>query len=461
MSDSTSQEDAPSTINRVMRAIAKPFVALIQTWMPNPFIFAVLLSILTFVLCVLVAEFPVGSTVAAWGDGFWDLLSFTTQIAMTLITGYALAHTPPVHRLLDRVAGTARTPANAYALVTFTACVGSLLSWGVGLIVGAIIAREVANVCRQRGLVVHYPLLVASAYAGFVIWHMGLSSSIGLVIATDGHFLQDQIGLIPVSETIFSYWNIIMVVAVMATLPFVMMLLRPPASECVPIEKELASEDEAITAEQPHSRRTPAEFLDDSRAFNLVIAAGGIAYLVFHFVIRGDSLDLNIVNFTFLIAGILFTRSPLHYVELVTAGGRTLGPILLQYPFYAGLMGMMMASGLAQIVASWFVSFSTPETLPFFAMLSGGVINMFVPSGGGQWAVQGPVMMEAARELGADLPRVAMGVAIGDQWTNMIQPFWTIPALAIVGLHVRDIMGYTVIAFFWSGLIFTFGLLLL
>jgi short-chain fatty acids transporter len=453
--------DTPSPLNRAMRLVAQPFVVVMQNWMPNPFIFAALLSILTFVLAIAIAGYSPGATVEAWGDGFWRLLEFTTQIAMTLITGYALAHTPAVHRLLDRVAGLVNTPATAYALVCFIACIGSLLSWGMGLIVGAIIAREVANVCLRRGLVIHYPLLVASAYSGFVIWHMGLSSSVGLAIATDGHFLEEQIGLVPTSQTIFSYWNITMILLVMVTLPFVMMLLRPPESQCVPIRAELTREDEADIGDQPHPHRTPAERMDDARVFNWLLGAAGVVYLFYHFFIRGEVLNLNIVNFTFLIAGLLLTRSPLHYVDLIAHGGRTLGPILLQYPFYAGIMGMMTASGLAQIVADWFVSFSTAQTLPWFAMLSGGLINLFIPSGGGQWAVQGPVMLTAAEALGADIPRVAMGVAIGDQWTNMIQPFWTIPALAIVGLHVRDIMGYTVIAFLWTGLIFSLGLIFL
>ncbi len=457
------QAGSSSVLNQAMRGLASPFVALMQRWMPNAFIFAAILTILTFVICVLLTEASAGKTIDAWGNGFWNLLTFTTQIAMTLITGYALAHTPAVHRLLDGIAKLASSPAKAYAIVCFTACIGSLFSWGIGLIVGAIIARETANVCRSRNIPVHYPLLVASGYAGFVVWHQGLSSSTGLAIATEGHFLVDQIGIIPVSETLFTYWNIIIVIAVVTTLPFVMSLLRPADADCVPISEDKQAEDEEDIEheEKIKTKRTPAQIIDNARILNLLIGAAGLVYLYFHFVTRGGSINLNVINFIFLIAGILLTRSPLHYVELVTHGGRTLGPILLQYPFYAGIMGMMLDTGLAKVIASWFVAISTAQTLPFWSMISGGLINLFVPSGGGQWAVQGPVMIEAAKELGADLPRVAMGVAIGDQWTNMIQPFWTIPALAIVGLGVRDIMGYTVIAFLWTGLLFAAGLLLL
>jgi short-chain fatty acids transporter len=453
-----------SFLNQVMRGLAAPFVAMMQRWMPNAFIFATLLTILTFVICIFLTEASAGETIDAWGNGFWNLIAFTTQIAMTLITGYALAHTPAVHSLLRGIARLASSPSKAYVIVCITAIIGSLVSWGIGLIVGAIIARQTATVCRERGIPVHFPLLVAAGYAGFVVWHQGLSSSTGLAIATDGHFLIDQIGIIPVSETLFTYWNFIIVVAVAATLPFVMMLLRPADKDCVPMPADTSGdedEEDDEQAQQAGGKRTPAQILDNARILNLLIGAAGVVYLYFHFISRGGSLNLNIINFLFLIAGILLTRSPLHYVELVTHGGRTLGPILLQYPFYAGIMGMMLDTGLAKVMAGWFVAISTAHTLPFWSMISSGLINLFVPSGGGQWAVQGPVMIEAASELGADLPRVAMGVAIGDQWTNMIQPFWTIPALAIAGLGVRDIMGYTVIAFLWTGLIFAGGLLLL
>lgn len=445
----------------MLQKIAQPFVRLFARWMPNPFIFATLLTLLTFALAVLLAGYPPGRTIDAWGNNFWRLLTFSAQIAMTLITGYALANTPPVRRALTAFAGLANTPAAAYVIVGLAAGVGSLVSWSIGLIVGAIIARKTASVCREKGIVVHYPLIVATAYSGFVIWHMGLSSSIGLVIATEDHFLVDLIGVVPVSETIFAPWNMITAVVVLVTMPFVMMRLKPDASSCVPIAAALADSTGEDTEETKATPDTPAARMENARLINWLIGGGGLIYLGFHFVGRGAGLDLNIVNFCFLIGGILLTRSPLHYAELITDGGRTLGPILLQYPFYAGIMGMMLDSGLATMIAGGFAALASAETLPFWSMISGGLLNIFIPSGGGQWAVQGPIMIEAARELGADIPRVAMGVALGDGWTNMIQPFWTIPALAIAGLHVRDIMGYCVIALIWSGLIFSAGLLLL
>ncbi len=458
MHATTAETRPSSSLNRILRALAQPFVTLMQRWMPDAFVFALALTVLTFVLAVTVADYSVMSAINSWGGHLWDLLAFMSQIALTLITGYALAHTPLVHGLLNRTASTVSSATGAYALVCFVGMLASLFSWAVGLIVGAIIARETANACLERGIKVHYPLLVASAYSGFVVWHQGLSSSVGLAIATPNHFLADMMGIVPVSETIFSSWNLTIVAAVLLTLPFVMMMLCPSDQDCVEIDHKLEGEDDAA----PRVRtETPAERIENSRIFNLVIGSAGLIFLAYYFLVGEGSLNLNIVNLIFLISGILLTSSPKHYVSLIADGGRTLGPILVQYPFYAGIMGIMLDSGLAKITAAWFVSISTAATLPVWSMISGGLINIFIPSGGGQWAVQGPIMIEAAKTLGADIPRVAMGVAIGDQWTNMIQPFWTIPALAIAGLHVRDILGYCVIALIWTGLIFAGGLLFL
>ncbi|MGQ3675123.1 short-chain fatty acid transporter [Xanthobacter sp. TB0139] len=440
----------------VLNAFANPFVKLMERWMPDAFIFAILLTILTFVLAITVAGQSPQAAVIGWGDGVWKLLTFTAQISMTLVTGYALANTPLMQRGINAAASSIHSAGAAYTLVTFVATAASLVSWGMGLIVGAVVAREVANVCRKRNVKVHYPLLVASGYAGFVLWHQGLSSSVALKVAEEGHFLSNITGTIPLSDTLLSSTNIIIVLVVFLTLPFVMRLMRPADKDCIEFDPGHVEPQQG----EHHANPTPAERISESRWLNWIVGLAGVFYLVSK-VMNGGTIDLNFVNFGFLIAGILLTNSPIHYVRLITDGGRTLGPIILQYPFYAGIMGIMMSSGLAQIMSEALAVAATADTLPFWAMISGGVVNMFVPSGGGQWAVQGPVMMEAATQLGADQAKVALGVAIGDQWTNMLQPFWTIPALAIAGLRVRDVMGYCVIAFIWTGIIFSLGLLYL
>lgn len=444
-----------------MTRLLSVFARLFVRWIPDAFVVALVLSILTFALAVGVADYPAHDTLLSWGNGFWNLLTFTNQIALTLLLGYALANTAPVRAGLLRIADLASTPFRAYALASFITGVCALFSWGLSLIASGIMARAIGESCRKRGVAVHYPLLVASAFSGFVVWHQGLSSTIGLTLATPGHFLEADIGLISISETLLTPWNLGVALAMLATLPVLMAWLRParggPISE-LPDHLLEAATPRSGAGGDTESERTPARRLEESRIVSLIIVVAGALYLVSHFTGRGGGLDLNTLNFGFLFLGLLLAGSPMRYVEIIVDGGRVAAPFLLQYPFYAGIAGMMSESGLAHLLVDLFVSFSSATTLPLYGFLSGGLLNLFVPSGGGQWAIQGPIMMSAAMEAGADLPRVAMAVALGDQWTNLVHPLSLIPVLTIAGLSARDIMAYTFVALLWSGMVFTMAL---
>lgn len=444
-----------------MNRLVSPLVRLFVRWMPDAFAVAVLLSILTFILAVTVADYSPADAIASWGDSFWNLLTFTNQITLTLLFGYAFANTPPVQRVLLRVAGLAKTPASAYLLACLITGICALFSWGLSLITAGIMARTIGESCRRKGIEVHYPLLVAASFSGFVIWHQGLSSSIGLTLATPGHFLEGDLGLIPISQTLFTPWNLGVALLVLLTMPFLMAALRPRGDEKIEqIPDELYRENDEDDGPKKTQERTPARLFEDSRLPTLAIVAAGGAFLWVHFITRGRGLELDTLNLGFLLLGMLLAGSPRRYVRIIVDGGRIVAPFLLQYPFYAAIAGMMADSGLAQMVVDFFVSISNTQTLPLFGLLSGGLLNLFIPSGGGQWAVQGPIMMAAAQELGADLPRVAMSVALGDQWTNLIQPLAIVPVLTIAGISVRRIMGYTFVALIWSGLVFAVALAL-
>ncbi len=433
------------------------WVQLFIRWMPDAFAVAILLTLLTFALAMGVAGYSLLATVEAWGDGFWNLLTFTNQITLTLLFGYALANTPPMQRGLRAVAGWVNSPRSAYALACAATGVLALLSWGLSLVAAGIIARSIGAACREKGIRIHYPLLVASSFSGFVIWHQGITSSVGLAIATPGHFLEDQLGLIPTSQTLFTPWNLGVALCVLVLLPPFMAALRPRrASEIREMEP---AETVEATPQDGEAPRTPAERIEASWIPAALIVLAGAGYLALHFGGRGLGLELNILNFAFLFAGLTLAGSAVRYANIVIEGGRVGAPFLLQYPFYAGIAGVIASSGLARMVVDFFVSVSTPATLPLFAFFSAGLLNIFIPSGGGQWAVQGPLVMTAAQELGADLPRVAMAVALGDQWTNLVQPLVLMPVLAISGLGARDIMGYTFAALALTGAIFSLALL--
>lgn len=443
-----------------MNRLTAVFVRLFVRWMPDAFVVALLLTMLTFVLATTVAGQSPSAAIESWGNSFWNLLEFTNQITLTLLLGYALANTPPVRRALLWLAGVVRRPADAYMLASFTTGLCALFSWGLSLIVAGTMARAIGASCRAKGIAVHYPLLVAASFSGFVVWHQGLSSSIGLSMATPGHFLEDRIGVVPISTTLFTAWNLALALVVLLTLPPLMAALRPSAdADADPMPDDLVPLEEPTSEPADSKPPTPGQRMEDSRWVTLGIAVAGAAFLWSHFVGRGLGLDLNTLNFGFLLAGMLLAGTPLRFVRIIVEGGRVAVPFLLQYPFYAGIAGIMADSGLARMLVEFFVSISSAETLPLFGFLSGGVLNLFIPSGGGQWAVQGPIMVAAAQEIGADLPRVAMSVALGDQWTNLIQPLALVPVLTIAGLGVRHIMGYTFFALLWSGLLFTLALI--
>lgn len=445
---------------RTFDRLAKPFVRLVDKYYPDAFLFVIILSVLTFVLAITLTDSSSVETLKAWGGGLPKLFTFTAQITIVMITAHALAHTGPIEKLLIKLGDIPNKPFQAYALVTLISGLASLFAWSFGLIVGGISAKFVAMGCEKKKLKIHYPLLVASAYSGYVIWHMGYSSSAALFVASEGHSLVSKIGVIPVTDTIFTSFNMIVVLITLLTITIICPLMRPSNKrEIIEIDTKLLVDKKK---ELPTNNITNfAQKLENNRYLSIFTGLSLIGYIFVTYSEKGFFLDLNIVSWTFLSIGLLLANSPIHYVKLVNNAALTVGPIILQYPFYAGIMGIMADTGLIKILADGISSVATSETLGFFAFLSGGLVNMFIPSGGGQWAVQGPVMIEAAETLNVKPYVIVLGVAYGDQWTNMIQPFWTIPLLAIAGLHMRQIMGYTFVIFIVTGIIYGSSILFL
>lgn len=420
-----------------------------------------MLTFIVYLLGVFFTDSGPMEMVTHWGDGFWELLAFGMQMSLVVVTGYILANTPVVKRFLAKLSSLANTPGQAVMLVTFVALAACLINYGFGLVVGALFAVHVAK--RVPG--VDYRILIASAYSGMLIWHGGFSGSVPLLIATPGHFLEETMGLIPVADTLFSPFNIFIVMTLLITLPIFNRHLLKGADPLSTINTSLWKDDSEETENKntpaiQTQPATPAERLENSQVLSLSIGLMGLIFVGYHFITNGFDLNINIVNFIFLFLGIILHRTPRRFLDTVSEAVKNAGGIIVQFPFYAGIMGMMVSSGLSEQISLWFVSFSTEYTLPIFTFISAGVVNVFVPSGGGQWAVQGPIMIQAALEIGADTAKTAMAVAWGDAWTNMIQPFWALPVLAIAGLKIRDIMGFCVMILMFSFIPIAIGLLL-
>lgn len=436
--------------------IAGPFVAFSERYYPDPFVFAIGLTFVTFAMAVVATPTTAGEALTLWGNGLTGFLGFAMQICIVLVAAHALAHTDAVKRGIEAVARWPRTAPQAYGLICVLAGLASMIAGALGLIVGALGAVAIAREGAARGLALHFPLLVASAYGGFVIWHMGYSGTAPLAVATPGHTLEGVMGLVPVTETTFTAWNLGLAALTLACVAFVCSRLAPPSDRVValdPADAEVVLEDDRIGV------ATPGDRLDHARALSALLGLLFLAFLYTWFRDRGFALTLNLVNWSFVAAGLLLARSPIHYLRLVNDASRTLGPVVLQYPLYAAVVALITQTELVGLFSDGFVALSTERTLGFWAFVSGGVLNFFVPSGGGQWAVQGPIFLEAARSLGVEDAVVVMGVAYGDQWTNMIQPFWALPLLAIVGLDARAIMGYCFVIFLTSFVCLGGGLL--
>ena len=438
-------------------------VKLVQRWMPEPFLFAIILTFIAALLAMPICRQTPVEVVANWGGGVWGLLSFAMQMALVLVTGSALASAPALKKAIASLASLPKTPTGAIALVTIVSALACWLNWGFGLIVGVVFAKEIAR--RLAG--VDYRLLIASAYSGFVVWHAGLSGSVPLKLATPGPDLAAAtngaiVDPISISHTILNPYNIVMVVVVIVAITLVNALMHPKGEHVVCVEPALLAEDPEPAKTVS---KTPAEKMENSPILSWIIALLGLSYLVIKLFFKGGSFDLGAVIMLFLFVGLLLHKTPLAYVHAFGKAATGAAGILLQFPFYAGIMGIITGVGesglcLGTIISDACISISTPKTYPLLTFFCAAILNMFVPSGGGHWAIQAPIMFTAGAAMGVEPGLTGMAISWGDAWTNLIQPFWALPALAIAKLNAKDIMGFCLIDLLVSGLIICSGLLI-
>ncbi|MCQ2282613.1 MAG: short-chain fatty acid transporter [Bacteroidales bacterium] len=442
-------------------------VKLVQRWLPEPFIFAIILTLVAACLAMPICHQTPIEVVENWGGGVWNLLAFAMQMALVLVCGSTLAAAPAIKRVISTLAGIPKTPAAAIALVTGISAIACWLNWGFGLIVGVIFAKEIAK--RLAG--VDYRLLIASAYSGFVVWHAGLSGSIPLTMATPGEALSKATNGIltepvPVSQTILDYHNLIIVAVVIVAIVITNSLMHPK-NDIICVDPALLEEDsnQQINKSTDQQSLTPAQRMENSRVLSWIVALLGFTYLIIHLGFRGGSFDLGSVIMLFLFLGVVLHGTPLAYVRAFGKAATGASGIILQFPFYAGIMGIITgvgASGICfgTVISNACISISTPTTYPLLTFLCAALLNMFVPSGGGHWAIQAPIMFAAGANLGVDPGLTGTAIAWGDAWTNLIQPFWAIPALAIAKLDAKDIMGFCLIDLLITGIIICSGLVI-
>ena len=428
-----------------MKTITRLCLKMVQNYLPDAFILAVLLTFVVFLGGIFWMDKTALQMIEYWGKGYSSMFVFGMQMVLVLLTGYVLALTPVARKVLNKVTSIPKTPQQALGLTALVSIASCYINWGFGLVIGAVLAKEVGK--KVKGL--HFPLLVAAAYGGEII--RGPSSSIPLVSATPGNFME-KLGLpiIPVSETLYSWWNIGMTLAIVVMLFVIYFNMKPSEGEIVEyIEKEPEKVEPVLTKKD----MTFAEKLENSYWLNALFGLFPLLYLGANFSKIGFNLNLNLIILIFLTLSLYLHSSPNTFLKAVAQAIGACRGIILQFPLYAGVSGMMTSSGLVDLVSLKFVEISNAHTFPLFTFLSAGLVNIFIPSGGGQWAIQGPIVVKAAQTLGADIPQTIMAFAWGDGWTNQIQPFWALPLLGVAGLSARDIMGYCVIWTVVSGVI--------
>ncbi|GAB5398736.1 MAG: short-chain fatty acid transporter [Aureisphaera sp.] len=448
---------------------------LFKRFLPSPFAIAIILTVVTMLLAWIFTTAPEGengflAVLSYWESGVWSngLLVFAYQMMLILVLGHILVLSKPMNALIQGLTNFVTNTANAVVLVSTTTMLVSFFNWGLGLIFGAILARKVAESAQNRGFKINYPLVGASGYVGLMIWHGGMSGSAPSKVSERGHLasfmnqmdpsLQAQLpDLIPYSETIFSGSNLFLFAILLILVPLFLSFLakRLPATETnLPVYKAWTPEGKSFKG---------AERIDYSKWVGIVF---GAIVLVAFFYQYFDNLTRyiitpNMLNLFMLGLALMLHGSFASFLNAVEEAIKGASGILIQFPLYFGIMGIMSGSGMVGQISDFFVSIANATTLPLFTFFSAGLVNIFVPSGGGQWAVQGPIVVESALKLGVPLNKAVMALAYGDQITNMLQPFWALPLLGITKLKAKEILPYTLLLMLLGSAVFLLGLWLL
>ncbi|WP_299135626.1 TIGR00366 family protein [uncultured Tenacibaculum sp.] len=445
-----------------------------KKYLPSPFTIAILLTLITIFLALILTK-PIStstfeyslSIVRFWEKGIWTngLLVFAYQMMLILVLGHVLVLSTPVSNLILKVTKYCTNTATSAAIVSCSTMFIAFFNWGLGLIFGALLARKVAEHAQKNNFKLNYPIIGAAGYVGLMVWHGGISGSAPIKINENGHIKSimksissDEIlvqipNLIDYSQTVFSWWNLVIffMVVIAVTTTFYFLGKRATPTKINLPEYGMGKEDKGTTQ---------AEKLDSS---SLLAYAFGILILITFFYryfedIKSLKITPNLINFFMLGLGIVLHGSFKKFTSAVTESISDVSGILIQFPLYFGIMGIMKSTGMVTLISDFFVSISTTTTLPIFTFFSAGIVNVFVPSGGGQWVVQGPIVVESALKLGVPLPKAIMALAYGDQITNMLQPFWALPLLGITKLKAKEILPYTLIAMVVGSLVYLIGL---
>ncbi|PZX47552.1 short-chain fatty acid transporter [Algoriphagus chordae] len=447
----------------MIKALGARFTEIFKKYMPDAFVFALVLTIIIGFSALIWTDSSIMQVIQAWYEGFWMLLEFGMQMILILVTGYCIALSPIVKKLIYKLTQYIHRPKQVYPFIIVVGMILSCISWG-WIVITAVLARELA--LRIKGI--NYPYLIACVYFSGVFWVSGFSSSIPLLLNTENNYLIEAgilSGTISTSYTLGSILNISIIIFSVVVSPIIVYLLIPKEEQGLEEMLIEGNQKDVSTIKEEaesmnHSVNTVSDKLNSSSILQYFVAAMGLAYIVYHFSANGMDINLNIMIFIFLIVGMFLHKTAIRYVIAMKRSSMNISGILFQFPFYAGIMGIMIHTGLGDQLAKAMVSIATIDTYPLLAFISGGLVNFAIPSAGGEFAVIGPSIINAVREIGEGLPeqevnqmiaRSALSIAYGETLTNCLQPFYLLIILPVMGLGIkiqaRDVMGYLIIPF--------------
>jgi short-chain fatty acids transporter len=426
----------------------------VALFVPHSFLLVILLTLIAFILGIFGAYQDPFDMIKFWADGFWNFLSFSMQMALMVMAGFSVASVPIGRKVLHSLAAIPQTARGGVMFITAMIAALSWLHWGIGIVAGAFLAREMSRRIPQ----IDYPLLVACAYIGMCAGTFGLFAPEPLIMSKPGHFLEMAIGMIPLSQTSCSPMALAGVCLGTMVITVLMGRICPEGRDAIPPEPEILkrfeeedrAEEASVAAEKEMRQKGKMTFgvwLEHSRWPVWLISLMGFSYIAYYFYRRGFDLDLNILNFVLLFLAFAFHDTPMRFLKSMERSTRAAYGIIVQFPFYGGIQGMLASSGLAAILFGSITSTATGFTLPFWLFVEAAIVNLFVPTSGGIWEIQGSLVVKAAQGLNVNVPQAINAFTAGEVTGNVIQPFWAIPLLGICGLSMRDIMGYCLMAF--------------
>lgn len=426
--------------------LSKKFQYAADRIIPDSLVFCLILTFIVYVLALILTKSNPLDLCTYWFEGLWTQNEFAFQMGIMVVTCATCAKSPQVKRVMNKLAAKAHTPVVAMIMLVVFGFVTSFINWAFCTVVGAIFAMYLAK--NVKGM--HFPLMLAVIYTCMVFGQcMGPTASVYALLATEGHFMADTLGVLTQDITVYNSHNVIIWSIFAVILLIIALVTKPPKHEIVELKTALDEEDINYDVT---SRETPADKMNGGKIFMYLIGLAGVIVLAREFITKGfmGALSMNLIIFLFIVANCFLYKTPRAFIEAYKDNMKLACEVIVQFPFYGGIMGIMQSSGLAQVIITGIVGIASAKTLPIFSYLSACAVNLFIPSQGGQWIVQGPLLMDAAEQLGANKIDVINAFVYGDECTNLLQPLYLIPMLSVVNMKLKDAWGMCAfICLFW------------